>query len=83
MPMLVTTPHDFIWRVKNPEDYWANSLEEVKYDVFLNNKKLGGFYGVNRSFDDDMYYVNYYDENNKFAYCSMFRDTEMILKPRQ
>lgn len=35
MSMLVTTPHDFIWRVKNPEDYWANSLEEVKYDVFF------------------------------------------------
>lgn len=30
-----------------------------------------------------MNYVNYYDENNKFAYCSVFRDTEMILKSRQ
>lgn len=58
-------------------------LKKLNTMFFLNNKKLGGFYGVNRSFDDDMYYVNYYDENNKFAYCSMFRDTKMILKPRQ
>ena len=35
------------------------------------------------TFDDDMYYVNFYDENNKLAYCSAYRDTEMILEPIQ
>lgn len=83
MSMLITTPHDFIWRVKNPQDYWADSFEDVKYNVYLNDKKLGGFSSVNRTFDDDMYYVNYYDENNKFTYCSVSEDTEIILKPIQ
>ena len=25
-------------------------------------------------------YVNFYDENNKFDYCSAFKDDEMILE---
>ena len=29
MDELRTTPHDFIWRVKNPQDYWADTLKEV------------------------------------------------------
>lgn len=80
MDELRTTPHDFIWRVKNPQDYWADTLKEVKYDVYLNGKRRGGFIGVNRTFDDDMYYVNYYDENNNIAYCTAYTDTEIILK---
>ena len=83
MDKLITTPHDFIWRVKNPQDYWADTIKEVKYNVYVNGKKRGGFSGVNRTFDDDMYYVNFYDENNKLAYCSAYRDTEMILEPIQ
>ena len=31
MDKLITTPHDFIWRVKNPQDYWADTFKEVKY----------------------------------------------------
>lgn len=80
MDELRTTPHDFIWRVKNPQDYWADTLKEVKYDVYLNGKRRGGFIGVNRTFDDDTYYVNYYDENNNIAYCTTYTDTEIILK---
>lgn len=80
MDKLITTPHDFIWRIKNPQDYWADSLKEVKYNVYVNGKKLGGFSGVNRTFDDDMYYVNFYDENNRFSYCITYTDTEMILE---
>lgn len=80
MDELRTTPHDFIWRVKNPQDYWADTLKEVKYDVYLNGKRRGGFIGVNRTFDDDTYYVNYYDENNNIAYCTAYTDTEIILK---
>lgn len=80
MDELRTTPHDFIWRVKNPQDYWTDTLKEVKYDVYLNGKRRGGFIGVNRTFDDDMYYVNYYDENNNIAYCTAYTDTEIILK---
>lgn len=83
MDKLITTPHDFIWKVKNPQDYWADSLKEVKYNVYVNGKKLGGFNGVNRTFDDDMYYVNFYDENNRFSYRSVFKDTEMILEPKE
>lgn len=83
MDKLITTPHNFMWRVKNPQDYWANTLKEVKYDVYINGKKLGGFSGVNRTFDDDMYYVNFYDENNESNYCSVFRDTEIILEQCQ
>ena len=80
MDKLITTPHNFIWRVKNPQDYWADTFKEVKYNVYVNGKKLGAFSGVNRTFDDDMYYVNFYNENNKFDYCSAFKDAEMILK---
>lgn len=80
MDELRTTPHDFIWRVKNPQDYWTDTLKEVKYDVYLNGKRRGGFIGVNRTFDDDMYYVNYYDENNNIAYYTAYTDTEIILK---
>lgn len=80
MDKLITTPHNFIWRVKNPQDYWADTIKEVKYNVYVNGKKRGGFIGVNRTFDDDMYYVNFYDENNKFNYCSAFKDDEMILE---
>lgn len=40
MDELRTTPHDFIWRVKNPQDYWTDTLKEVKYDVYLNGKLL-------------------------------------------
>lgn len=29
MDELRTTPHDFIWRVKNPQDYWTDTLKEV------------------------------------------------------
>ena len=83
MDKLITTPHNFIWRVKNPQDYWADTFKEVKYNVYVNGKKLGAFSGVNRTFDDDMYYVNFYDENNKFNYCSAFKDDEMILEPIQ
>ena len=83
MDKLITTPHNFIWRVKNPQDYWADTIKEVKYNVYVNGKKRGGFIGVNRTFDDDMYYVKFYDENNKLAYCSAYRDTEMILEPIQ
>ena len=43
MDELRTTPHDFIWRVKNPQDYWTDTLKEVKYDVYLNGKRRGGF----------------------------------------
>ena len=81
MNKLITTPHDFIWRIKNPQDYWADSYKEVKYMVYVNGNKFGGFSGVNRSFDDDMYYVDYYNENNQLSYCSVFRDAEMILEP--
>ena len=83
MDKLITTPHNFIWRVKNPQDYWADTIKEVKYNVYVNGKKRGGFIGVNRTFDDDMYYVNFYDENNKLDYCSAFKDAEMILEPIQ
>lgn len=83
MGKLITTPHDFIWRIKNPQDYWADSFKEIKYIVYVNGTKLGGFSGVNRTFDDDMYYVNYYNENNEFAYCSAYTNTEMILEPIQ
>lgn len=80
MNKLITTPHDFMWRVKNPQDYWADSLKEVKYNVYINGKKLGGFSGVNRTFDNDMYYVNYYDKNNRYTYYRIEGDTEMILE---
>lgn len=83
MDKLITTPHDFIWRIKNPQDYWADSLKEVKCNIYINGKKLGGFSGVNRTFDDDMYYVNFYDENNRFSYRSIFKDTEIILESKE
>ena len=81
MDILTTTPHNFIWRVKNPERYWANSRKEVKFMVELNGIKLGKFYGVNRSFDDYRYYVNFYDENDHLNYCSTDGNSEMILIP--
>lgn len=83
MDKLITTPHNFIWCIKNPQDYWADSFKEIKYNVYVNGKKLGGFSGVNRTFDDDRYYVNFYDENNNFDYRSVLADTEMILEPIQ
>lgn len=83
MDRLITTPHDFIWHIKNPQDYWADSFKEIKYIVCVDGKKLGYFSGVNRTFDDDMYYVNFYDENNKLTYCGAFKDTEMILESIQ
>lgn len=80
--MLTTTPHKFIWRVQNPWLYWADSLEDIKYDVTLNGKMLGGFMGVNRSFDDDFYYVNYVDNKGKCGSWYTHRDSEMILDER-
>lgn len=49
MDKLITTPHDFMWHIKNPQDYWANSVKEVKYIVYLNGRKLGRFSGVDRT----------------------------------
>lgn len=80
MDELRTTPYNFIWKNKNPQNYWADTLKEVKYDVYLNNKRKGGFIGINRTFDDDIYYVNYYNENNNIACCVAHKDTEIILK---
>lgn len=83
---LVTTPHDFMWRVKNPEDYWASSTGVgwlIRCDVIVEGRKLGGFYGINRTFDDDMYYINYFNTDGKFAYLLVDADTEMILEPRE
>ena len=78
---LITTPHNFIFHVKNPEDYWTNSVKEAKYIVYINGKKLGKFNGVNRTFDDDRYYVNFYDENNKIDYRLVWADAKMCLLP--
>lgn len=81
METLITTPHNFVWRVKNPQDYWANTRKEVKCIVEINGIELGKFYGVNRTFDDNRYYVNFYDENDNLNYCSVDWNSEMILKP--
>lgn len=81
MENLITTPHDFIWRVKNPDQYWADSYKDIKYNVYIDGKLLGGFSGVNRTFDDDNYYVNYFNELGKFDYRSTYRDTEIVLEP--
>jgi hypothetical protein len=78
MDKLITTPYDFIWKIKNPQDYWADSRDEVKYTVFVNGKERGGFAGINRTFDDDHYYVNFYTEDG-YDYCSAYTDTEIIL----
>ena len=81
METLTTTPHDFIWRVKNPQDYWANTCNEVKCIVEVNGIVLGKFNSVNRSFDDDRCYVNFYDINDNLKYCSVDSNSEMILRP--
>ena len=81
MSRLTTTPHKFMWQVKNPEEYWSDTLKDSKYIVFVNKCKKGNFCGVNRTFNDDIYYVNFWDENGKFDYCSVHRDIEMILEP--
>ena len=81
METLITTPHNFVWRVKNPQDYWANTRKEVKCIVEINGIELGKFCGVNRSFDDNRYYVNFYDENDNLNYCSVDWNSEMILRP--
>ena len=80
--MLITTPYKFMWRVKSPSLYWADSLEDIKYIVTLNGKVLGGFMGVNRTFDDDFYYVNYINEEGKYGSWHTHRDSEMILNKR-
>jgi len=36
---------------------------------------------VNRTFNDNNYYVNYFNELGKFNYCSTYRDTEIVLEP--
>lgn len=77
---MITTPHDFIWRVKNPEDYWSDSFKDVKYIVYLDGKKRGFFAGVNRTFEDDMYYVNFYNADGEYNYCSAYMDAEMVLE---
>lgn len=81
METLTTTPHDFMWKIKNPQDYWSDFIEDVKCDVYIHGNKLGTFNGVNRSFDDDYYYLNYWDKDNKFNYQMIHKNTEMILKP--
>ena len=43
MDKLITTPHDFIWRVKNPQDYWADTFKEVKYVCLNFSNKQGAF----------------------------------------
>ena len=40
METLITTPHNFVWRVKNPQDYWANTRKEVKCTVEINGIEL-------------------------------------------
>lgn len=81
METLITTPYNFVWRVKNSQDYWANTRKEVKCTVEINGIELGKFYDVNRAFDDNRYYVNFYDENDNLNYCSVDWNSEMILRP--
>lgn len=83
METLITTPYKFMWRVKNPEDYWADSLKEVKCMIYLNGRKLGKFFGVNRTFDDDMYYINFWDENDNLQSWMILKDNEIVLEPIQ
>ena len=83
METLKITPRSFLWSVENPEDYWADTFKEIKCIVHVNGQKLGGFYGVNASFDDDTFYVNYYDEDGNFHYCSVPSTAEMLLVPIQ
>ena len=81
MERLVTTAPEYIWCIKNPQDYWADFANEVKYILYINGKRIGGFSGVNRSFDDAMFYVNFFDDKGKFDHCAVLRDTEIVLEP--
>lgn len=44
MDELRTTPHDFIWRVKNPQDYWADTLKRSKVRCLFKRQKKRWFY---------------------------------------
>lgn len=79
--MLVTTPYAFMWKVQNPQNYWADNSDEVKYYISLNGKILGEFMGVNRSFDDDMYYVNYINDKKEYESNLVAKNIEIILIP--
>lgn len=81
METLTTTPYKFMWRVKNPENYWADTPKEAKCIIYLNGNKLGKFFGVNRTFDDEMYYINFIDENGCFQSWMIPKDKEIVLEP--
>lgn len=82
MERLITTPYKFVWQIKNPQDYWSDFIENAKYIVFVDGEMKGKFNGVNRTFDDDMYYVNFWNEDQKLEYCSVYKNTEIVLERR-
>lgn len=45
---------------------WADSKNTVKYMVSVNDKYLGYFAGVNKTFDDNMFYVNVFTEDGNY-----------------
>lgn len=77
---MITTPYDFLWNLKNPQDYWVGSDDKFKYVVYKNGIKLGKFYGVIRSGDDDIYNIIHLDKNGYFDYFPALKDSEMILE---
>ena len=69
---------------ENSQKWHETDDPDEKARLHFQNQVMSGendlMDGGNRTFDDDMYYVNFYDENNKFNYCSAFKDDEMILE---
>jgi hypothetical protein len=45
---------------------WADSKSTVKYMVSVDGKYLGYFAGVNKTFDDSMFYVNVFTEDGNY-----------------
>ena len=79
---IVFTPYQYMFGLKEGDKrkYYADFLKDAKYNIYVNGKLLGNFSGVFRSFDDDYYYIEYWDSNDKPNSTMISKDTEFILE---
>lgn len=80
MPKEIEIPvKDYLNSEYNSHLVWADSKSTVKYMVSVDGKYLGYFAGVNKTFDDDMFYVNIFTEDGNYDSISVPGDAMLQL----
>lgn len=79
---LITTVRRYFWMSDSVKrKYFADLVKDARYSVYLRDKYLGRFRGVFRTFEDNYYYVEYYDESGEVCDVYVHGDAELILEP--